>query len=105
MYDGFSDIDDLMYIWISINEVQSTINRPEDLQRAIEDVRSGMGTLREIAERYGVPHSTLSVNARMAGISVQQRNLDYDNETLEAAKQAVKGNIHFYLFFHMKNLY
>lgn len=61
-----------------------------------------MGTLREIAERYGVPHSTLSVNARMAGISVQQRNLDYDNETLEAAKQAVKGNIHFYLFFHMK---
>nr|XP_027236590.1 uncharacterized protein LOC113827855 [Penaeus vannamei] len=64
---------------------------PEDLQRAIEDVRSGMGTLREIAERYGVPHSTLSVNARMAGISVQQRNLDYDNETLEAAKQAVKG--------------
>ncbi|XP_071522737.1 uncharacterized protein [Panulirus ornatus] len=64
---------------------------PEDLQRAIEDVRSGMGTLREIAEKWGVPHSTLSVNARMAGISVQQRNLDYDSETLEAAKQAVKA--------------
>ncbi|XP_069194998.1 uncharacterized protein [Procambarus clarkii] len=64
---------------------------PEDLQRAIEDVRSGMGTLREIAERWGVPHSTLSVNARIAGVSIQQRNLDYDSDTLEAAKQAVKA--------------
>ncbi|XP_042232328.1 uncharacterized protein LOC121873082 [Homarus americanus] len=64
---------------------------PEDLQRAIEDVRSGVGSLREIAERWGVPHSTLSVNARLAGVSVQQRNLDYDGETLEAAKQAVKA--------------
>lgn len=64
---------------------------PDDLQRAIEDVRSGMGTLREIAERWGVPHSTLSIHARMAGVAVQQRSLIYDSETLEAAKQAVKA--------------
>ncbi|CAL4066661.1 unnamed protein product [Meganyctiphanes norvegica] len=63
---------------------------PDDLQRALEDLWSGLGTLREIAERWGVPHSTLSVNARLSGIPVK-RQLDYDNDTLEAAKEAVKA--------------
>ncbi|KAK3893148.1 hypothetical protein Pcinc_003018 [Petrolisthes cinctipes] len=65
---------------------------PEDLQGALEDVRAGAGTLREIAGRWGVPHSTLSVNARLAGIAPQHhRSLDYDPQTLQAAKDAVRS--------------
>ncbi|XP_076063261.1 uncharacterized protein LOC143038138 [Oratosquilla oratoria] len=65
--------------------------RPEKLQMALEDVRMGVGTLREIAEKWGVPHSTLSVYARSYGITTLQRNSDYNDESLEAAKQALKS--------------
>ncbi|XP_066939003.1 uncharacterized protein [Macrobrachium rosenbergii] len=64
---------------------------PEDLERAIEDLKAGTGTLREIAGRWGVPKSTLSVSAKIAGISSLQKPPDYDNKAIEEAKQLVRA--------------
>lgn len=64
---------------------------PDDLVRALEDLRKSNGTLREIAERWGVPRSTLSVSARIAGISPLQKNVEYDTNAVEEAKQAVRA--------------
>ncbi|KAK7076915.1 hypothetical protein SK128_025732, partial [Halocaridina rubra] len=63
----------------------------EDLVKALEDVKAGLGTLREIAQRWGVPRSTLSVSAKMAGISQMQKCSEYSLKALEEAKLAVKA--------------
>ncbi|XP_064103331.1 uncharacterized protein LOC135213280 [Macrobrachium nipponense] len=64
---------------------------PEDLERAIEDLKAGTGTLREIAGRWGVPKSTLSVSAKIAGISSLQKPPDYDRKAIEEAKELVRA--------------
>ena len=63
----------------------------DDLKNALDELKYSNRTLREIAKKYGIPRSTLSLSARESGIDSQHRNLSYDQEHVESAVQAIRG--------------